>query len=295
MLIKARIILVFLIATTGVTDSSAQTSEDRQAIETSIVSYVKAYNTKNAKSLASHWHPLGVYISRATGEQIIGLEALEKEFSSLFEAGEEMQLSVATESIDFVSPNVAIEHGRATVTRLDESVSKSSYSVVYVKHEGRWLIDRISEESAEIPDSHSDELAELEWMIGDWYDVFDDVTVSIECHWTKNRNFICRAFEVSRDGQVESSGMQVIGWDAKQKKIRSWLFDSDSTYIEGVWSKNEGTWVVHSVATLVDGASGSSTSIFRPIDELSYGWQKVNRVVDGQLLPNIDEVIITRK
>ena len=46
---------------------------------------------------------------------------------------------------------------------------------------------------------------------------------------------------------------------------------------------------------MVDGGKGSSASIFRLIDESSYGWQKINRVVAGQLLPNIEEVIITRK
>jgi hypothetical protein len=49
------------------------------------------------------------------------------------------------------------------------------------------------------------------------------------------------------------------------------------------------------VATLADGGSGSFASVFRPLEDGRYAWQKINRVVDGQLLPNVDEVIIKRQ
>ena len=288
-------ISIFLVALLGGTVAEAQDEAEREAIRKEVASYVEAYNKRDAKKLVSHWLPEGVYVRQLTGEQISGHEALEKEFLSLFEESEGVTLAAETETIAFVSPNVAVENGNAEVTHADKSKSSSRYSAVYVKRDGKWLIDRISEESNELPDSHGDELAELEWMVGDWVDVIGDVTVTIECHWTKNRNYICRAFEIAREGVVENTGMQIIGWDAKQKHIRSWLFDSDSTYIEGTWTKNEDRWVVQSVATMVEGESGSSTSIFRPIDESSYGWQKVNRIVDGQLLPDIEEVVIHRK
>jgi uncharacterized protein (TIGR02246 family) len=284
-----------LVAFLGVTNSQAENAEERAAIESAITSYVDAYNTRDAKRLVSHWLPEGVYISRLTGEQVTGHAALENEFLNIFKEDEGVSLAVETDSIDFVSPNVAVENGNALVTHADKTTSNSSYSVVYVKRDGRWLIDRISEESSNVPDSHREELKVLAWMIGDWVDAIDEATVSIECHRTKNGNFICRAFEISRDEQVESSGMQIISWDANKKQIRSWLFDSNSTVVEGVWTKNKTGWIVQSVATLVDGSKGSSTSIFRPIDDSSYGWQKINRVVGGELLPNIEEVIITRK
>ncbi|NOY42615.1 MAG: SgcJ/EcaC family oxidoreductase [Planctomycetes bacterium] len=286
---------LFLTAIVGATNSLAQNASERAAIESAVVSYVKAYNAQDAKAIVSHWLPEGVYVSRLTGEQVSGHKALEQEFLALFEEDKGTHLEVSTESIDFVSPNVAIEHGNALVTHADKTTSKSNYSVVYVKREGRWLIDRISEETADHPDSHHAELQALEWMIGDWVDVIDDTKVTIECKWTKNKNFISRSFEISHGDQIESSGMQIIGWDAKKNHIRSWLFDSNCTVIEGVWTHSKERWIVQSVATLADGATGSATSVFRPIDDSSYGWQKINRVVDGQILPNLDEVIITRK
>jgi len=287
--------ILVLVAVIAAVESRAENAEEREAIRAAVISYVEAYNGRDAKALVSHWLPEGVYISRQTGEQVTGHPALEAEFVGLFKEDEGVTLSVETESIDFVSPNVAVEQGNALVTRADSTTSKSSYSVVYVKREGRWLIDRISEGTPGDPESHSDELEALDWMVGDWVDVIGDATVTTECQWTKNHNFLTRAFEISRDDLVEKTGMQIISWDAKKKQIRSWLFDSDSTVVEGTWTQSEQGWVVQSVATFVDGSTGSSTSIFRPIDESSYGWQKINRVVDGQLLPNFEEVVITRK
>ena len=65
--------------------------------------------------------------------------------------------------------------------------------------------------------------------------------------------------------------------------------------INGTWTKRDDRWVVQSVATLADGSTGSFTSVFRPLDDGNFTWQKLNRVLDGKLLPNIDEIVVQRK
>ena len=118
--------------------------------------------------------------------------------------------------------------------------------------------------------------------------------MNIECDWTTKQNYISRKFSVAGENGIESSGLQLIGWDAKEQLIRSWLFDSDGGFVHSEWSFRDDRWVVQSVATLVDGSAGSYTTILRPIDDDSYGWQKINRVRDGKLLPNIGEITIQR-
>ena len=83
--------------------------------------------------------------------------------------------------------------------------------------------------------------------------------------------------------------------DPKHKQIRSWLFDSNGGFVIGTWTKKGDRWFVQSVATLAEGSAGSFTSIFRPSNPDSYVWQKVHRIVDGEVLPNIDEVVVTRR
>ena len=169
------------------------------------------------------------------------------------------------------------------------------YSAVHVKRDGQWLIDRISEREIVAPPSHYEQLKELEWMIGDWTDQAGEGTVSTECHWARNNNFIIRSFTVSIAGTVEMAGMQIIGWDAATKQIRSWVFDSDGGVNQGVWKRTGDLWSVRQTATLPDGTLASSTSLLTPLDQNSFTWQQVNRVVGGELLPNLEEIVIERK
>ncbi len=270
---------------------------EEAAVRQAIASYVDAFNQRNAERLAAHWSPDGVYISRDSGEQVVGRAAMIQEFSTMLQGEDLPQLGVVTESLQFVSPNVALERGVATVTQPDGSVDRTDYSVVFIKRDGQWLIDRVTEATKveEEPEpSHYEHLKGLDWMVGEWVDEEDEFTITTVCRWTRNQNYLSRMYQVEVDGEVTSSGMQIIGWDPQKKQIRSWLFDSAGVFVQGTWSQKKDRWIVASVAVLADGGSGSFTAIFRPIDEQRFGWQKVNQIVDGELLPNLDEVIVSR-
>lgn len=290
--------LVFcaLVAACGrVTASAEDRTTDKAAIQKAIQSYVAAFNARDAKALAAHWSPEGVYISRLSGDQVTGRASLEKEFAALFQEAKDARLDVTVLSIDFISPNVALERGKATVVRPESEPASTSYSAVHVKREGKWLIDRVSEEAIRVTPSHYEQLKDLEWMIGEWVDQAGEDIVTTECRWSRNNNFIIRSFTVSVAGDVDMAGMQIVGWDPARKQIRSWVFDSDGGFVEGTWQRSGKQWMVSSTATLPDGKRASFSSIFKPVDENRFTWQKVNCIVDGEILPNIDEVVIVRK
>jgi uncharacterized protein (TIGR02246 family) len=274
---------------------SSNMDNERSAIERAIELYVAAFNVQDAKAMAQFWSPDGVYISKLSGERVVGREAIATALAEIFAAEGKRQLEVSTESIEFISPNVALERGTSAVECPDQSTLKTTYRGIYVRRDGKWLIDRITEDESPPDDSRYQQLRELEWIIGDWMDQAGDDTIRIVCEWTKNRNYISRAYAVNVDGQINSSGLQIIGWDPRQKQIRSWLFDSNGGFVEGTWSQKGDRWFVQSVATLADGSAGSFTSIFRPLDQDNYSWQKVHRVVDGEIVPNIDEVVVVRQ
>lgn len=287
--------LMFAWTGAALSQDAPDATQDEATVRQAVESYVKAFNARDAKALAEHWSPQAVYTSRTSGEQLVGREAIAKEFTEMF-AGENLPtLAVATDSIEFISPNVALERGTAVVTHHDETTSETTYSVVYVKHDNKWLVDRVTEDDVVVEDSNYDQLKGLEFLIGSWVDAGDGVRIRSNCQWTKNQNYISRTYRVTEDGEVTSSGLQIIGWDAAEEQIRSWLFDSSGTFVKGTWSQNKGNWINTSVATLADGASGSFTAVFRPIDDNSYGWQKINRIIGGQLMPNVNEVIVERE
>jgi hypothetical protein len=168
-----------------------------------------------------------------------------------------------------------------------------------VKRDGNWLLDRVSEEeppaATEPPQSAYEHLKDLEWMIGSWIDSDENATIQTDCQWTKNQNFINRSFAVVIGDQVDLAGMQMIGWDPATNQIRSWVFDSDGGFSEGKWTRKGDRWVIQQTGTLPDGRKSSETNIIKRVDDNSFTWKSVQRAVQDDLLPDVDEVLIVRK
>jgi uncharacterized protein (TIGR02246 family) len=274
----------------------ADQAADEAAIRANAEKYVESYNRRDSKAMASMWSPDAVYQDPSIGEGVVGREEIAKQLDYVFAGAEDAKLAVTVDSVEFLSPNVAIETGTANVEYSNHDPETFDYTAVHVKREGQWLLDRVSEvQRPAPPPSHYEQLKELEWMVGTWMDEDETSTIQTECEWTKNKNFLTRSFAVITGDEVGMSGMQIIGWDAAEKQIRSWVFDSDGTFAEGKWSRNEDTWTVQQVGTLPDGKKATATNIITKLDDDTHTWQSIDRQTDGEIQPNIEEVIIVRK
>ena len=124
----------------------ADQAEDEAAIRKSDDAYVEAYNKQDAKALAALWSPEAVYVDPETGEEAVGREEIEKEFAETFEGLKDAKLEIDVKAIKFLSPNVAVESGTARIVRPKEEPDESTYSALFVKRDGKWLLDRVTEE-----------------------------------------------------------------------------------------------------------------------------------------------------
>ena len=280
---------------------TADTSADEATIRANALKFVESYNRRDSRTMASMWSPEAVYMDPTTGEGVVGRDAIAKQFDYAFAGAEDAKLGVTIDSIEFVSPNVAIERGTALVTYGEGEPEETQYTAVHVKRDGLWLLDRVAESvkegPPEPPPSNYEHLKELEWTIGSWVDAAETpgVTIQTDCEWTKNQNFITRSFAMAIGDQIDMAGMQIIGWDPAAKQIRSWVFDSDGGFAEGTWTRDGDKWNIRAVGTLPDGRKSSATNILTYVDDDSCMWQSVNREVDGEILPNVEEVLIVRK
>src|SRR3954469_22324259 len=106
--------LLFLIAgVSALAQEPSSQSTDEAAIRKAAASYVEAFNKHDAKALADQWSPDAVYLNRTTGEEAIGREAIAKQFVDLFKEQPNVKLEIAVASVQFISPNVAVEQGTA--------------------------------------------------------------------------------------------------------------------------------------------------------------------------------------
>jgi uncharacterized protein (TIGR02246 family) len=275
--------------------AAADQSDEEKAIRQAVQSYTAAFNKHDAKSLAAHWLPEAVYVDPDSGTKVVGRKAIEKHFAASFAALKNVKLAVKVESIRFVSPHVAVEQGTAVIAAGKEAPDKSRYTAIHVKSDGKWLLDRVTEEDQPVLVSNYDKLKELDWLVGSWVDEDERADVETTCQWSKNQNFLVRSFTIAVRDELKMSGMQIIGWDPSAKQIRSWVFDSDGGFGEAAWHKKGERWYIQTKDTLANGQKSSSLNILTFVNKNVFTWQSVNRQSAGQVLPNVAEIVVVRK
>ncbi|MGO9566451.1 MAG: DUF4440 domain-containing protein, partial [Desulfomonilaceae bacterium] len=206
-----------------------------------------------------------------------------------------IQVKGAVFEVQLQSADRAIAKGFATFHRPGEENEEYLLTATYVKEKGAWKILKVEEEESPVPLATIAKLGELEWLIGDWVDRDETGSVETTFRWTKDYAFINGTFRVIVGDHVDLEGTQVIGWDPVAKKIRSWIFDTKAGFGEGEWSRADNRWTVNVKSILGTGQKASSINIYTYVNPNSFTWQSVSREVEGELLPDIDEVTVVRE
>ena len=281
--------------------SKSNTGEaaDRAAIRAAADSYVAAYNRGDAKAVARLWSEQGQWIT-PDGNPVQGRAAIQKELEVMFAISKGLHLEILDFSVRFVTPDVAIEEGKVRVTRPGEEPSDSTYIAVDNKQNGKWLLNTVRETdvpAAEEEAGPDSPLKELGWLVGEWgdTDAKAGVSASTTVSWTKNKTFLNYAFKVSVPDMDDLEGTQVIGWDPAAGTIRSWMFDSDGGFGEGIWTKKDNHWIVKFKQVLPDGGKASATNIYTIVDANTITWQSIGREIDGQFMENVGPIKIVRR
>lgn len=269
-------------------------AKDEAAIRATVESYTTAFNTGDAEALAAHWSENGEWVS-PDGDRVKGRAAILESMQSYFSEGGTASLMVSDTKIRFIASTVAVEEGKARVSRSGEAPSDTSYIAIHVKEEGKWKLESVRETAIPAAASTYEHLRELEWMVGTWVDEDGESTIETTCQWTKNKNFMTRSFRVMIKDRISMEGTQVVGYDASAGKIRSWVFDTEGGIGEGVWTQDGKRWIINTSHIAANGDRGSSINIVTYVDENSFRWQSTGRELGGEIQPDIQPVTIVRK
>jgi hypothetical protein len=91
------------------------------------------------------------------------------------------------------------------------------------------------------------------------------------------------------------AGTQRIGWEPLSGKIKSWFFDADGGYSEGVWTRDGDQWTVASAGVHPDGKRASATNIYQRAGNDKFTLESTGAKVDGQTLPDFKLQIVRKE
>jgi uncharacterized protein (TIGR02246 family) len=281
---------------TAVKAPGAKTSSDAivETIQKEVAASILAFNKRDAKAVAAFWAKDCEYVDES-GQTFIGRGAVEKLYTELFAAQPEAKLQIMTDSIRLLSDSVAIEDGQSVFEPSPAAASIiSKHTAIHVKVDGKWLLASVRETSVD-KSSTSDDLADLEWLIGDWTAEENGARTDSKCRWIVNKKFVERSYTTTQVDGTSTTGLQIIGWNSQANHVQSWNFSADGGHAIGIWSAIEGGWLAKVSGTTGQSVSTTAVNLLKRLDDNAYVWQSVDRTIGEVRLADTDEVIMRRK
>ena len=270
-----------------------EASADEKAVYQTIDAFEKAYNAADAKALAVLFTDDAELVDE-DGDVTHGRTAIEVSFAAAFEARPGTKLTIDVGSLRSIGQGLIVEDGSTTVTfGRDEPTERSRYTVIHAKLNGVWRMASAREFTSGTL-SNAERLQQLDWLIGEWVDESPVSVVKSTFKWSEDGHFILNEYSAKVAGRPAVSGSQRFGWDPLANQIRTWVFDSKGGYGEGLWSRDGDRWIIKQRNVTSAGQVVTATNVLTRIDKDRWGWQSYDRVVGGELTPEVEQVIVVR-
>jgi uncharacterized protein (TIGR02246 family) len=309
---------------------------EQQAIQALKSAFVTAYNAGKADAIAATFSDDG-RITDEEGASIEGRKAVSDRYIETFKDNPGASIELRAGKLRFLSPDVAIEEGEVVVRDAEKPAvadtakqpaaaaqpaaaqpaaaqpaaaqpgaaqpgaaqpATSSYTAIFVKKDGRWLLSMLRDHPAPIspaPTPH-ERLQDLKWMVGEWVEEGPDAISTSSCKWDDSGNFLVWKYKVQDKNANASGGTTFIGWDPLTKQITSWVFDSEGGHGEASWSRlAEDQWMAKTSGILSDGRTASATQYIKRLGPDRASWTSLDRVAGGEPVPNVSEYVLVRR
>jgi uncharacterized protein (TIGR02246 family) len=286
-----RLLCFLIVVISSAAISAAEVSKaEKSAIEATAKAFVTAYDAKDPKAIAALWTVDGEY---SVGTQTAkGRAEIQKLYDYHFRANPGSKMEVRIESVRSLAPNLLLEEGVATISG---QRTASAYTAVHTKVDGKWLMASVLESEIPLP-AAPESLEELGSLIGTWKAKGEAADVTVKFDWMHDKHFLRAETTVHPKGKTEGlpGGMQIIGVDPLSGRMVSWFFTADGGHSSGVWMKSASRWLINLQGSTAEGAVTSATNVFYQPHADVLSWQSVDRMIDGQSLPNTEEIVLER-
>ncbi len=269
-------------------DAADDRGSDREDVKKALGSFATTFQKGDAKALAALWTADGEYIGD-DGTVVRGRAALEKDYGAFFAKNPANTLEVEVDSLRFPSRDSAVAEGHFKLrTGAKKELVVSRCSFLFVREGGKWLVAIAREWPG---DGRS--LRDLEWLIGSWEVKRDTTVVNTRYEWTKNKTFIRCHISITQNGQTQTA-TQTIGKMPSTGTLHVWTFEDDGGIGDADVTRDGKRWVFAARGSTADGRVVTLTNILTPVDADTFTWQTVERTADGEPLPDLPLVKVTR-
>ena len=297
-IVAAALILVFVGAGFMAAQPNATKGPDRAAdkaaIDKLIQANIEAFGNRDAAAVAANWTDEGEYV-RNDGERVRGRADIQKGYADFFKTLKNKPiLDVQTDNLRFPSTDSAVSEVTLRLKNDKGEVIGSSWrNTMLVREGGQWKVTLVQEWDRDV--SLDDSLKDLEWLVGTWGMDTKDREVTTTYEWDENKAFLRGKYAIKEGGKVVESGMQIFGRDNADGGIRSWVFQSDRSFGDGLWTRDGKNWSVDFGGVTGEGKKLSATVNYVRVDADTFTWQSVGQTVDGQSIPDSQPIRVTRQ
>jgi uncharacterized protein (TIGR02246 family) len=283
-------------AQAGATPTSSATAAAEKDVRAALAGYVAAYNARDAAKLAAFFTNDGTLID-SEDNATVGREAIVQEFSDAFAEPAIYTLDGQSDRVRLITSDVAQVEGMARLVSPKEATIATRFVALLARQGDGWKIAELRDYPAPVDSvKPHEQLKELEWMVGEWFDQSEDVEVTTTVRWGQDEAFFIRDYSVKFKGEPTSSGLMIIAWDPQTQQIKSWIFNADGSRGEASWTRaTENQWVVRANGSTADGLPTSATQVISMINKDAIRTSSIDRIVGGEIAGDVEDVIMVRK
>jgi uncharacterized protein (TIGR02246 family) len=272
-------------------------SPEQLALETEAVKAAKqlsdAFNAGNADAVAAVFLPDGELIDDS-GTVYLGhteIKALVKAFQEAYPGA---KTDAQVESVRSVAGLVLVDGTRVITDKDGKGLSVLRFATIWKKTEAGLKLASLRDVSEPLPPTPHEALEGLAWIVGEWINESGDSKVLLNYRWDETGNFIVGDINVTSGEQILMKSFQRIAWDASQGKYRSWTFDSDGGFGEGVWTATPNGLVMQNSAVGPDGMRGTATVKLLSDSKDRFTFQGIHRMSEGVEAPDYQYTVVRK-
>jgi hypothetical protein len=272
-------------------------SPEQLALETEAVKAVKlltdALNSGNVDAISGAFLADGELIDDS-GTVHLGHDEIKALLKAFHETYPGAKNEAQVESVRGVGGLVLVDGTRVIIDKDGKSLSVLRFASVWRKTDAGLKLASLRDVSEALPPTPHEALEGLSWIVGEWINESSDSKVQMNYRWDESENFIVGDILITSGEQTIMKSFQRIAWDASQGKYRSWTFDSDGGFGEGVWTATTNGLVMQNSAVSPDGVRGTATVKLLSDSKDRFTFQGIHRMSEGVESPDYEYTVVRK-